>query len=124
MEIIGRITKDAETKVLPDGRTVINFSVAVNDSYKTKGTSEIKKRTTYFDCAYWLSPGIAQYLKKGTLVQLSGTLSARAWLNLQGEPKATINVHVNRIQLHGSAKTLASHSGPVAQPTMADDLPF
>ncbi len=52
MEVTGRIVKDAVVNQLKDEREVINFSIAVNDSYKLKGSNEIKKVTTYFNCAY------------------------------------------------------------------------
>ncbi len=65
MEITARLTGDAKLSTLKDERQVVNFNVAVNDSYKTKD-SELKKVTTYFHCSYWMNPGIAQYLTKGT----------------------------------------------------------
>lgn len=64
MEITGRITKDASLFKLKDDKQVINFSIAINDSYKTKGTSQIKEVVTYINCHYWLSPALAPYLKK------------------------------------------------------------
>lgn len=36
MNIIGRLTKDAEVRTLPNDKKVVNFSLAVNDSYKNK----------------------------------------------------------------------------------------
>lgn len=58
MEIIARLTKDTEVKTLKDEGQVVNFSVAINDSYKAKGMSEVTKVTSYIDCAYWANPGI------------------------------------------------------------------
>jgi single-strand DNA-binding protein len=37
--IIGRITKNAEINTLKNDRQVVNFSVAINDSYRTKQES-------------------------------------------------------------------------------------
>ena len=36
MNIIGRLTRDAEVRTLSENKQVVNFSVAVNDSYKAK----------------------------------------------------------------------------------------
>ncbi len=69
MEITARLTGDAKVNTLKDERQVVNFNVAINDSYKTKDSSEVKKVATYFQCSYWINPGIAQYLKKGSLVE-------------------------------------------------------
>ncbi len=55
MEITARLTGDAKLSTLKDERQVVNFNVAVNDSYKTKD-GELKKVTTYFQCSYWTIP--------------------------------------------------------------------
>lgn len=133
MEIIARLTKDAEVKTLKDERQVVNFSVAINDSYKAKGTSEVTKVTTYVDCAYWANLGIAKFLTKGTLVELYGRISVNAYLNMQGEAKGSLRFHVNNIKLHGGGKsnvnvnnkeqeTTTVVTGQLTEPL--DDLPF
>jgi single-strand DNA-binding protein len=104
MEITARLTGDAKISTLKDERKVVNFSVAINDSYKVKGSNEPTKIVTYVQCAYWLNPGIAQYLTKGTLVELQGRVGVNAYKSIDGEAKASLTFHVNSIKLHGSAK--------------------
>jgi single-strand DNA-binding protein len=124
MEIIGRLTANAKRKELSDGRNVVNFSIAINDSYKPKGATEAKKVTTFVDCAYWINPGIADHLKKGSIVQLSGSISARAYKNMDGEAKANLSFHVNTIKLHGgNPKNEVIHE-PVPEHGPVEDLPF
>jgi single-strand DNA-binding protein len=36
MNITGRVTRDAQVRTLSDSRQVVNFSVAINESYKNK----------------------------------------------------------------------------------------
>ena len=72
MEITARLTGDAKISVLKNDRQVVNFNVAINDSYKTKGSNESTKVVTYVQCDYWVNPGMAHYLTKGTLVELQG----------------------------------------------------
>ncbi len=131
MEIIARLTKNAEVKTLKDEKQVVNFSVAINDSYKAKGTSEVTKVTTYVDCAYWSNPGIAKFLTKGTLVELYGRISVNAYLNMQGEAKGSLRFHANNIKLHGGGKSNANNreqetvtvvTGQLTEPL--EDLPF
>lgn len=50
MTIIGRITKDAVVNTLKDDRKVVNFYLAINETYKPKG-GERTKVTTYCNCA-------------------------------------------------------------------------
>ena len=51
MNIIGRLTRDAEVRTLNNDKQVVNFSVASNESYKNKQGERVEQ-TTYFDCAY------------------------------------------------------------------------
>ncbi|RYD92169.1 MAG: single-stranded DNA-binding protein [Sphingobacteriales bacterium] len=100
MTIIGRVTRDAEVRSLSNNKSVVNFSVAVNHSYKSKNGEKVSQ-TEFFDCAYWLATGIAQYLTKGSLVELAGRVSARAWMGNDGQPKAGLNFNTTDITLHG-----------------------
>lgn len=125
MEIVGRITANAERKTLSNDREVVNFSIAINDSYKPKGATEVKKVVTYVDCSYWLNAKIAQYLTKGSIVQLSGSISARAWTDMEGAVKAGLNFHVNTIKLLGGGKKAEQMAEPpIENIPPSDDLPF
>ena len=64
MEFSGRLTADASIYRLTDGREVTNFTLAMNDRYTTKA-GEKKEVRTFIKCAYWVSPKIVEYLKKG-----------------------------------------------------------
>ncbi|WP_116787870.1 single-stranded DNA-binding protein [Flavobacterium psychrotrophum] len=103
MTIIGRVTRDAEVRNLSNNKSVVSFSVAVNHDYKAKNGERVTQ-TEFFDCAYWFSTGVAQYLTKGSLVELSGRVSARAWMGNDGEPKAGLNFTTTDIKLHGGGK--------------------
>jgi single-strand DNA-binding protein len=114
MNIIGRVTRDAEVRSLSEDKKVVNFSIAVNDSYKPKNGEKVT-HTEFFDCSYWLATGIAQYLTKGSIVELTGRLSSRAYLDSEGNPKAGLNFHTAAITLHGG------NSGKPQQDTNTQD---
>ena len=126
MEIVGRITANAEVKELKDNRKVVQFSIAMNDRYRSK--EGVKKVTTYVNCSYWLSHGIAEYLTKSTLVQLSGRISASAWKNHEGEPVAGLNFHVDGVKFLGGSARVSNEqqnsSATVPDAAQGDDLPF
>jgi single-strand DNA-binding protein len=131
MELIGRITADAKVAILKDGRQVVNFSIAINDSYKPKGSELYVQTTNYVQCAYWISSKMAPYLTRSTLVELYGRLGVNAYNNKEGEAQASLKFHVNHIKLHGKPKssenTTASANQAVemvAVEATADDLPF
>ncbi|MBT2620342.1 single-stranded DNA-binding protein [Chryseobacterium sp. ISL-6] len=103
MNIIGRPTRDAELRNLPNEKQVVNFSIAINNNYRNKQGERIEQ-TTYFECAYWISPKIADFLTKGTLVELSGRTYTSAWLGKDGKPHAGLNFHTSQIKIHSSTK--------------------
>lgn len=83
----------------------MNFSVAINYSYRTKD-GERKEQTTYYNCSYWISPNVAKILTKGTLVELSGRISSSAWIGKDGEIKSGLNFYTSKIKLHGGGQRL------------------
>lgn len=103
MNITGRVTKDAQVRTLSDSRQVVNFSVAINESYKNKKGDRVEQ-TTFFECAYWISPRVAEWLTKGTVVELTGRVSARGWTGNDGEPRAGLNFNTSNIKLHGGGQ--------------------
>lgn len=127
MNIIGRLTRDAKISALESGKQVVNFSVAVNDQYRNKQGERVEL-TEYFVCAYWVSPGVAAILTKGTLVELTGRVSARAWTSSDGQLKASLNFHTSQIKFHGGGRRTEEHSpsGAASRSKKAkkDDLPF
>ncbi|MGV0833696.1 MULTISPECIES: single-stranded DNA-binding protein [Bacteroidota] len=129
MNITGRLTRDAEVRTTSQDKQVVNFSVATNDSYKNKQGERIDQ-TTYFDCSYWITPKVARLLTKGTLVELTGRVSIRAWTGNDGEPKAGLNFHTSQIKLHGGSRKTETtqatdnNKGKVKAEQTEDDLPF
>ena len=127
MNIIGRLTGDAKISTTPNDKQVVNFSVAVNDSYRNK-QGEQMQHTEYFNCAYWISTNVAKVLTKGTLVELNGRVSARAWIGGNGEAHAALNLHTSQIKLHGGGKRPETVAGGNKNNSVApannDDLPF
>ncbi|AZA99140.1 single-stranded DNA-binding protein [Chryseobacterium joostei] len=135
MNIIGRLTKNAEVSKTPNGKEVVNFSIAVNDSYKNKAGQRIEQ-TEFVDCSYWLTPKAVTFLVKGLLVELSGRISARAWLSSDGTAKAGLNFHTSAIKPLGkpakqengqSTQTSAEKQNAntaIVAGSDDDDLPF
>ena len=131
MNIVGRITKNAEINTLTNSKQVVNFSIAINDGYKSKQGERIDQ-TTYYNCSYWISPNVAKILTRGTLVQLTGRASSRAWIGKDGEIKSGLNFHTSNIQIYGGGEKSNTDEQPTSQPQKAnvfaddtdDDLPF
>ncbi|REC62262.1 single-stranded DNA-binding protein [Chryseobacterium pennae] len=130
MNITGRLTADAKVSTTPKGKEVVNFSIAVNDSFKKDG--QRVEHTAYFDCAYWRTAKAVTWLQKGLLVELTGQISVRAWKSKDGTAKAGLNFHTVTIKpLARSAKnddsvqdSTESNNESTATGKDDDDLPF
>lgn len=125
--VIGRLTNDASVNETKDGRKVVNFTIAMNDRFKVKGSDELKQVTNYFQCSYWMGAGIAQHMKKGMLIETAGRIGVSTWQNASGETKAALTLHVQFIQLHGKAVKVAEEATAQTAATAeakSDDLPF
>jgi single-strand DNA-binding protein len=76
---IGHIGKDAELKDV-NGKKVIRFSLCVDQSYKNKEGVKVEK-TTWIDCNFWNQEKIAPYLKKGTMIFVSGEPGTHGYMS-------------------------------------------
>ncbi len=119
---IGRLTADAQVNQLKDGRKVVNFSIATNRRYKTKDSEQAKEITTYVNCSYWLSTGVAPHLKKGAVIAATGYVGVNAWNNGEGEAKASLTHHVQAIDL--LAKPPMAKTATANTTEEETDLPF
>lgn len=131
MNIIGRVTKNAQINTLTNSKKVVNFSIAINDNYKNKQGERVEL-TTYYNCSYWISPNVAKILTKGTLVELTGRASSNAWIGKDGEIKSGLNFHTSNIQVYGGGEKSKTAEKSIAKPQKNevangdndDDLPF
>lgn len=125
MEFTGRITADAKISTVKGDKEVVNFSVAINDRYRPKGSTETKEFVTYINVAWWMGTGIAKILKKGAILTVSGRLYVNAYNDLQGNAKASINCHASEIklvQLKKTEQTEEHQPADIIEPIA--DLPF
>ncbi|MCV9926259.1 single-stranded DNA-binding protein [Flavobacterium sp. LS1R49] len=131
MEITGRITKDATIYKVNKDKEVVNFSIAINDTYKPKNSDKAKEIVTYIDCSYWLNAKIAEWLKKGALVQVTGRIGLNVYSSSDGKALGSLTFHTNNIKILAFAKKaeqtpteiIPQSTEGVKQET-ADDLPF
>lgn len=128
MEITGRVTADASVQKVNNDKQVVNFSIAINDNYKPKGSTEVKEVVTYINCSYWLNTATAQWLKKGTLVQLFGRIGMNVYNNSEGMAVGTLTFHTNNIKIlvfPKKAETTGTNSAVKEKKSKkAQDVPF
>ncbi len=125
MEFTGTITADANITMVKGDKEVVNFTVAINDRYKPKGSSEAKEFTTFINIAWWMGKGIAKILNKGSIVTVSGRLFVNAYNDMNGNAKASINCHADSIKLiRGKKQVSVIPPDPKDLTEPIEDLPF
>lgn len=135
LTVVGNLGRDAEVKQLNSGMTVISFSVAHTDRWKTQG-GEKRENTTWVQCSIWRKQGesieIAKYLTTGRSVAVEGSPSARAYNDNEGEAKSSLELRVFNIELMGLTQSTKEQSKtqpskptpPTPTDEGDDDLPF
>lgn len=70
--LVGRLTKTPELKSTPNGKSVVNFTLAVQRD---------KDNTDFINCIAWSKTAeiLAQYTLKGSLVAIEGRLQTRSY---------------------------------------------
>jgi len=78
--LIGRLGKDPEVRSIPSGTTLARFSIATDEKFTDK-SGEKQERTEWHNIVAWakLAEICGQYLKKGKLVYIEGSLRTDSW---------------------------------------------
>ncbi len=101
--LVGNLGKDPESRYLPDGGAVCNFSVATTDTWKDKA-GEKQERTEWHRVSTFarLAEICGEYLKKGSSVYIEGRLQTRKWQDKEGHDRYTTEIVADRMQMLGS----------------------
>jgi len=96
---IGNVGRDPETKTLPSGDTVTDFSVATSERRTVNGQSQ--ETTTWFRISAFgkLGETCAQFLRKGSYVYVEGTLSQRDWTDREGANRTSLEVRAREMRM-------------------------
>ena len=110
--LIGRLTKDVETKNV-NGTTCGRFSIANNDSYVSKA-GEKKENASFFDVIVWgkQAENCVKYIKKGSMVAIEGRLNQNRWTDNNNQSRSKIEIIANSIQFLDSKSAEQNNSQP------------
>ena len=140
---IGRLGQDPEQRFMPNGKAVVNLSIAVSEKWKDQQGNQQEStewvRVTAYDK---LAEIISQYVSKGSLIYISGKMKTRKWQNQQGADQYTTEIIASQMQMldskqggqaqqqapkHQSAPATSQRvqSGPQSsEPDYDDSIPF
>lgn len=94
--LMGRLTHEPESKALPSGMSVCNFSLAVQRDFARQG----EERQTDFINIVAFGPRadfVARYFRKGQLVAVCGRLQTRSWEDQNGNKRYATDVVADEV---------------------------
>jgi single-strand DNA-binding protein len=124
--LIGRLTRNPETKSLPSGQPVTSFGMATDRFYYDKSGGR-QQKTEFHNIVIFgkLADIASQYLLKGSLVYIEGRIQNRTWKDPSGNQRNRTEVVAERMQL-GPRSAKREVSEPVQKPeeTPTEEIPI
>jgi len=115
--LIGNLGKDPETRYLPSGDAVTNFSIATTEKWKSK-SGEQQEHTEWHRISMCgkVAEIAGEYLKKGSPVYVEGRIRTRKWQDKEsGQDKYSTEIVADRMQLLGSRGGGSGGAEPMAR---------
>lgn len=118
VELIGRLTRDADLKYTITGTAIAGISLASNRSVKKQDNWETE--VSYFDASIYgkSAENLKPYLTKGKTIAIAGHLKQDRW-EKDGQKFSRIKIEVKELQLLGgnsSENPNSSNGGISAMP--------
>ena len=95
--LVGRLTKDPETRTTQNGVTVCNFTVACDRPYVKQGE---ERQADFINCIAWRQTGefVSKYFAKGNRIALDGSIQTRSWDDKNGNKRYATEVVVDHVE--------------------------
>ena len=139
--LVGRLGRDPEMKYTASGTPFCRFSMATDDSWTDKGSGERNERTEWHNIVVWdkLAEICNEYLTKGRLVYIEGSLQTREWDDKEGVKRKTTEVRARDMVMLGGGPGGGGEGGMPSRPEVSssggagagggssitdDDIPF
>ena len=106
--LVGRLTRDPETRITPNGLAVTRFSVAVDRRFKRDG----EQTADFINCVSFgkTAEFIEKYFSKGQRIGLTGRIQTGSYTNKEGKKIYTTDVIAENVEFVESKK--AGYQGP------------
>lgn len=107
--VLGRLTRDPESRTTPNGQKVASMSIATNRVFKGKDGSK-QEQVEFHNVVMWgrLAEIASQYLTKGQEVMIEGRIQTRSWDGQDGVKKYRTEIIAENMQMgsrSGAGKT-------------------
>lgn len=126
--VSGNLTRDPEEIANGNGA---GFSLAVNESFKKKGSDTYEEYTNFFEVAVWggAAGPVLKFLEKGARVVVTGRLKQERW-EKDGQKRSAVKIHAQNVEFMPKNSGAAQSSGSSGAddfdgpPSTDDDIPF
>ena len=115
--LIGRLTKDPETRVTVSGIALTRFTIAV-DRYKNRETGESVTDFLRVVCWRRLAEITSQYCKKGKLVAVEGRLQIETY-EKDGQERQSVEIIADNVQMLDRASDAGYANSSAEEPVSA-----
>lgn len=104
--IVGRLGQDPQIRQFQNGGLVANLSIATSERWTDKKTGEQKEHTEWHKVALHnrLAEVAEQYLSKGSMVYIEGSLHTRKYTDQQGVERYATEIKAQAMQMLGSGQ--------------------
>ena len=124
--IVGHLGRDPETRTFSSGDQVTNITIATTDKWRDKATGENREATEWHRVVFngRLAEIAAQYLRKGALAYIEGSIRTRKWTDQQtGQERYATEIRADTLQMLSSRDPhhphQAAHYTPAHAPAPA-----
>jgi single-strand DNA-binding protein len=102
--LVGRLGQDPEIKYFDSGSVKAKFSIAVDRNF-----SKENKETDWFNIEVWgrQAEFVSEWVKKGSLVSVTGQLEVQKWTDQAGNPKEWPSIRASDVRFVGSKRDSA-----------------
>lgn len=125
VEIIGRLGRDPELKYSQNGAAICRLNVATDESYTGREGKRVQKAEWHSVVVFQKSAEHCnQYLSKGSLVFVEGSLSTREWQDQQGQKRYSTEIKAQRVQFLDKKDGGKPSSSLPSESYGMDNVPF
>ena len=104
VQLIGNLGADPKTITSKDGQSFVTATLATNELFKQN--SELKNRVEWHQLIFFGNQiKVTEYLHKGSLIFIEGTLRSSQWTDKDGNNRQSISIVVSNIQFLRSGKS-------------------
>lgn len=97
--LVGRLGQDPKLAYAPSGVAVANFNIATDESFTDRDGNKVDRTEWHRIVVFGKQAEMcSNYLSKGRLVLVEGSLQTRKWQDQQGQDRYTTEIKAQRVQ--------------------------